>query len=86
MTLASSTAICILTVCSAGESSKVSRAVQQGLTFVHYSAQLKPFLTKKHTLNTPNIPYHLLNTPETTPNSNPCDTDGAFVVLKSGRV
>jgi len=39
----------------------------QGLTLVHYSAQLEPFLTQKHTLNTPNTPYHCLNDPENNP-------------------
>ena len=48
-----------------------------GLTLVHYSAQLVPFLTQKHTLNSLNTPYHLLNTHETTPNCTPCHTEGA---------
>jgi len=39
---------------------------RQGLTLVHYSAQLEPFLTQNHTLNIPTTPYHPLNTPETT--------------------
>ncbi len=60
--------------------------VRQGLTLVHYSAQLEPFLTQKHTLNTRNTPYHSLDTPETTPNCTPCQTEGAQVELKSGRV
>ena len=50
---------------------------RQGLTLVHYSAQLEPFLTQKHTLNSPDTPYHPLNTPETTPNRTPCHTEGA---------
>jgi len=29
---------------------------RQGLTLVHYSAQLEPFLTQKHILNTRNTP------------------------------
>jgi hypothetical protein len=58
----------------------------QGLTLVHYSAQLEPFLAQKHTPNTPVTPYHPLNTPETTPNCTPCHTEGAYVELKSGRV
>ena len=33
---------------------EVPLALRQGLTLVHYSAQLEPFLTQKHTLNTPN--------------------------------
>ena len=39
----------------------------QGLTLVHYSAQLEPFLAPKHTLNTLDTPYQPLNTPETSP-------------------
>jgi len=58
----------------------------QGLTLVHYSAQLEPFLTQKHTLNTPTTPYHPLHSPETTPKCNPCHTEGAKVELKSRRV
>ena len=49
----------------------------QGLILVHYEAQLEPFLTQKHTLNIPNIPYHPLSTPETTRNCTPCHTEGA---------
>jgi hypothetical protein len=49
----------------------------QGLTLVHFSAQLEPFLTQKHTLNTPDAPHHPLSTPETTPNCTPCHTEGA---------
>jgi hypothetical protein len=30
-----------------------STAGGQGLTLVHFSAQLEPFLTQKHNLNTP---------------------------------
>ena len=52
-------------------------AHHQGLSLVHHSAQLKPFLTQKHTLNTPNTPYRPLNTPETTPNCTPRHTEGA---------
>jgi hypothetical protein len=61
-------------------------APAQGLTLVHYSAQLEPFVTQKHTRHTPNTPYHPLNTPETTPNCTPCHTEGAEVELRSGRV
>ena len=60
--------------------------VCQGLTLVHHSAQLEPFLTQKHTVMTPDTPYHPLNTPETTPNCTPCHTEGAYIELKSGRV
>jgi len=35
-------------------------ASTQGLTLVHFSAQFEPSLTQKHTLNTPNTPYHPL--------------------------
>ena len=49
----------------------------QRLTLLHYSAQREPFLTQKHTRNTPNTPYHPLDTPATTPNCTPCHTEGA---------
>jgi len=49
----------------------------QGLTLVHYSAQLEPYLTNLHTLDTPDTPYHPLNTPETTLNCTPCHAEGA---------
>jgi len=60
--------------------------VQQGLTLVHHLAQLELYLIQKHTVNTPNTPYHPLNTPKTTRNCTPCHTEGAEVELKSGRV
>ena len=63
-----------------------AKAAKVGLCTRPLSAQLEPFLTQKHTLNTPNTPYHPLNTPETTPNCTPCPTEGAYVELKSGRV
>ena len=40
---------------------------RQGLTLVHCSAQLEPFLTQNHTLVTANIPYH----PHKHPRNNP---------------
>jgi hypothetical protein len=54
-----------------GDAADQCYAHAQGLTLVHYSAQLEPCLTQKHTLNTP---YHPLNTPQTTPTPNctPC--------------
>jgi len=42
-------------------------SLRQGLTLVHYSAQLEPFLTQKRTLHTPNTPCHPLNNPSTPP-------------------
>jgi len=40
----------------------------QGLTLVHFSAQLEPYVTQKHTLNTPNTtPYQ----PPKHPRNNP---------------
>jgi hypothetical protein len=60
--------------------------VKQGLTPVHYSAQLEPFLTQKHTLNTPITPYPPFNIPETTPNCTHCHTEDPEVEPKSGRV
>jgi hypothetical protein len=50
---------------------------RQGLTLVHYSARLEPFLTQKHTRNTPTDPCHPLKIPETAPNCTPCHTEGA---------
>ena len=41
-------------------------ADEQGLTFVHYSAQLEPCLTHKNTLHTLNTLQHPLNTGYTT--------------------
>jgi len=55
----------------------VGRRPNQGLTLVHFSAQLELFLTQKHTLDTPNTPYYPLNTPETTPDCSPCHTESA---------
>ena len=52
-------------------------SARQGLTLVHYPAQLVPFLTETHTLNTPNTPYHLLNTPDITLTAPP-DTQEAL--------
>jgi len=49
----------------------------QGLTLVQYSAQLEPFLRQTRTLDTPNKPYHPLNTSETTPKCTPCHTEYA---------
>ena len=40
---------------------------RQGLTLVHYSAQLEPFLTRKHTLNTPATPQTNPKQPLTAP-------------------
>jgi len=57
--------------CSGWQRALMLRWWRQGLTLVHYSAQLEPFLTQKHTLSTCGIPYYPLNTPETTPNCTP---------------
>jgi len=40
------------------------QAALQGLTLLHYSAQLEPCMTQKHTQNNPDTPYHPLNTPK----------------------
>jgi hypothetical protein len=40
---------------------------RQGLTLVHFSAQLEPCLTPENTLHTLNTPSHPLNTGYTTP-------------------
>jgi hypothetical protein len=36
--------------------SPISTASMQGLTLVHFSAQLEPCLTQENTLHTPNTP------------------------------
>ena len=62
---------------------------RQGLTLVHFSAQLEPCLTQEntlHTLNTLNTPYHPLNTGYTTPTPIPYPIQSAEFELKSGRV
>ena len=53
----------------------VARA-RQGLTLVHFSAQLEPCLTRKNTLlvHTLNTPYHPLNMGYTTPTRTPYPT------------
>jgi len=58
----------------------------QGLTLVHFSAQLQPCLTHKDTLHTLNTPYHPLNTGYTTPTRTPYPIESAQVELKRGRV
>ena len=58
----------------------------QGLTLVHFSAQLEPCLTQEYTLHTPNTPWHPLNTGYTTPTRTPYPIQSAQVELKSGRV
>jgi hypothetical protein len=37
----------------AGDDEALFQTARQGLTLAHYSAQLEPFLTQKHTFNTP---------------------------------
>jgi len=58
----------------------------QGLTLVHFSAQLEPCLTHKSTLHTLNTPYHRLNTGYTTPTRTPYPIKSAQVELRSERV
>jgi hypothetical protein len=43
----------------------------QGLTLVHFSAQLEPCLTQQNTLHIPNTPSHPLNTGYITPYVHP---------------
>jgi len=57
---------------------------RQGLTLVHFSAQLEQCLTQENTLHTLNTPYHPVNKGYTTPTQTP--TQSAQVELKSGRV
>jgi len=58
----------------------------QGLTLVHFSAQLEPCLTHKISLNTPYTPYDPLDTGYTTPTRTLYPMKGAQVELSSERV
>ena len=61
------------------------RARRQGLTLVHFSAQLEPCLSQENTLHTLNT----LNTPltgYTTPTRTPYPIQSAQIELKSGQV
>ena len=58
---------------------------RQGLTLVHVSAQLNPYLTHKNTLHTLNAPSHPLNTGYKTPARTPYPITSAQVELRSGR-
>jgi hypothetical protein len=64
---------------TAGSSTSASR---QGLTLVHFSAQLEPCLTQQNTLHILNTPYHLLNTGYTTPTRTPYPIQSAQVEPK----
>jgi len=59
------------------------RTTRQGLTLVHFSAQLEPCLT--HT-NPPKHPKHPLNMGYTTPKRTPYPIESAQVELRSERV
>ena len=63
-------------------SSRITRT--QGLTPVHYSAQLEPCLTHKNTLHTLNNPQQPLDTGYTIPTRTPYPINSAQVELKSG--
>jgi len=58
----------------------------QGLTLVHFSAQLEPCVTHINTLHTLNTPQHSLNTGYTTPTRTPYPTKSAQVEPRSERV
>ena len=58
-------------------------SVHQGLTLVHFSAQLEPCLTRKHALITLSTAEHPQNTGSTTPTRSPCPIESAQVELKS---
>jgi len=62
------------------------RPHRQGLTPVHFSAQLEPCLTQEDTLHTPNTPYNPLNMGYTTLTRTPYPIQIAKVELRSGRV
>ena len=86
LTSASAAAFAVLLSADSFSALSFSAASSQGLTLVHYSAQLEPFLTQKHTRNTPSYPLPTPTTTEATPNCAPCHTEGASVEPKSGRV
>jgi len=65
---------------------KAVRLLRQGLTLVHFSAQLEPVLTHTNTLHTLSTPEYPLNTGYTTPTRTPYPIQSAKVELKSGRV
>jgi len=62
------------------------KGMWQGLTLVHFSAQLEPSLTDKSTPHTPNASSHPLNTGYTILTRTPYPIRSAQVELKSGRV
>jgi hypothetical protein len=62
-----------------------SIATAQGLTLVHFSAELEPCLTQENTLHTLNTPYPHLNTGYTTPTRTPYHIQCAQVELKIGQ-
>jgi len=61
----------------------LSNATGQGLTLVHFSAQLEPCLTDKYTLHALKQP---LDTGYTIPTGTPCPIKSAQVELRSQRV
>jgi hypothetical protein len=71
--------------CSFIEKAAAAQAAGQGLTLVHFSAQLEPCLSQENTLHTLNT----LNTPltgYTTPTRTPYPIQSAQIELKSGQV
>jgi hypothetical protein len=58
----------------------------QGLTLVHFSVKLEPFLTHKNNLHTINTPKHPLNTGYTIITRTPYPIKSARVELRSERV
>jgi len=58
----------------------------QGLTLVHFSAQLEPCLTHKNTPHTLYTPEHPLHTGYITPTRTPYPIESAKVELRSERV
>jgi len=58
-----------------------ARSPAQGLTLVHFSAQLEPFMTQENTLHTLNTPWHPLITGYTTLTRTPCPNKSAQVEL-----
>jgi hypothetical protein len=58
----------------------------QGLTLLHFSAQLEPCLTHKNTLHTLHTPSHPLNMGYAIPTRTPYPIKSAPVELRSERV
>jgi len=73
-------------VTNADAAARADITAGQGLTLVHFSAQLEPCLMHKNTLHTLNTPYQPLNTGHTTHTRTPYPIQSAQVELRGERV